>query len=162
MALLGQVLTAFTIGYEQSSEASLPIGANLLRVLGSEPVRRRELPSMTGLAKEGIAMAVGYLQRSGLAAVAADHAVTLTTAGLAALDDYRTLSVRPEDQGLRDALGAVVTQHDALSASLAPAPGGWRGERPYLAQTQRLVSDPVGALPWHPMILHRGAWPDAN
>jgi hypothetical protein len=162
VALLGQVLTGFTIDYEQSSEASLPVGANLLRVLGSGPVRRRELPAMTGLSKEGVAMAVGYLQRSGLAAAATDHATALTPTGLRALEDYRTLSSRTEDQRLRDALGEVLAQRDALSASFVPGPGGWRGETPYLAQTQRLVVDPIGALPWQPMVLHRGAWPDAN
>jgi hypothetical protein len=162
VALLGQVLTSFTIGHEQGSVVSLPLGANVLRAMGSDLVRIRDLPAMTGLSKEGIAMAVGYLRRSGLGASAAKHAVTLTPAGLDALDDYRNLSARPKDQGLRDALGAVVAQHDALSASFVPPQGCWRGEKPHLAQTQRLVSDPIGALPWHPMILHRGAWPDAS
>jgi len=63
VALLGQVLTAFTLEHEEKARASLPLGANVLRVMGSELVRIRDLPALTGISKEGIAMATGYLQR---------------------------------------------------------------------------------------------------
>jgi hypothetical protein len=63
---------------------------------------------------------------------------------------------------LSGALEAVVAQRDALSAGLDPPEGCWRGDKPYLTQTQRLLADPTGALPWQPMVLHRGGWPDAG
>jgi len=162
VALLGQVLTASTLCYEQRAEVSLPLGANLLRVIGSDVVRIRDLPARAGLAKEGIAMALTSLLRSGLATSAAERAICLTPDGVNALDDYRHRAQSPKDDRLRVALGAIVVQRDALSAGLVPPAGCWRGEKPYLTQTRRLLADPTGALPWHPMVLHRGAWPDAS
>jgi hypothetical protein len=162
VALLGQTLAAATIDHEQGSAVSLPLGATVLRVMGPDAVRPRDLPAMTGLSKEGIAMATGYLQRSGLAVPTPDRTLSLTPAGLGALEDYRDRAVRPEGRGLREALGAVLEQRQALSACFVPPEGSWRGEPPYLAQTRRLLADPLVALPWHPMVLHRGGWPDAS
>jgi hypothetical protein len=162
VALLGQVLTALTLDHEQDSEVSLPLGANVLRAVGSDVVRLRDLPALTGISKEGIAMAMGHLRRNGLSTPAPERAVRLTPEGLDALDDYRHRAARTKGTKLRTALDAVVVQKGALSAGLAPPEGCWRGERPYLARTKRLLADPTGALPWHPMVLHRGAWPDAS
>jgi len=144
------------------SEVSLPLGANILRVVGADTVRIRDLPALTGLSKEGIAMAAGYLQRKGLAIAASARALSLTPRGLHALDGYRQWAARPKDKDLRAALDAVLAQRGALSVGLAPPEGCWRGTKPYLAQTQRVVADPTSALPWHPMVLHRGGWPDAS
>jgi hypothetical protein len=162
VALLGQVLTAFTIDHERESAVALPLGANVVRVIGPDPARIRDLPALTGLSKEGIAMAAAHLQRQGLAAPAPDRTLSLTPAGTEALERYRDRSGRQHDHDLREALEAVVEQGGALSAGLVPPNGCWRGEKPYLAQTRRLVADPLGALPWHPMVLHRGGWPDAS
>lgn len=162
VALLGQVLTAFTLQHEQEAAVSLALGANVVRVVDSGVVRIRDLPARTGLSKEGIAMAVSFLQRRGLASPGPERSISLTPEGLAALDGYRQVAAQPEDKGLRDALEAIVMQRDALAAGLVPPEGCWRGERPYLAQTQRILADPASALPWHPMVLHRGGWPDAS
>jgi hypothetical protein len=161
-ALLGQVLTAFTLEHEQKAEVSLPLSANLLRVIGSKVVPNRDLPARTGISKEGIVMAVGYLQRRGLATSAPERIISLTPDGLNALGGYWHCAARPKDNGLRDPLIAIAARPDALSAGLVPPEGCWRGKKPYLVQTQRLLADPTGALPWHPMVLHRGAWPDAS
>jgi hypothetical protein len=162
VALLGQALTALTLAHEERVQVSLPLGANLLRVVGSSVVRVRDLPALSGISKEGIAMATGYLQRSGLSVVTPERAVRLTPEGLDALGGYWHWAAQEKDTKLRSALEAVLAEHDALSAGLVPPEGCWRGEKPYLAQTKRLVADPTGALPWHPMVLHRGGWPDAS
>jgi hypothetical protein len=162
VALLGQVLTAFTLTYELKAEVSLPLGANVLRVMGSDAIRIRDLPGLTGVSKEGIAMAAGYLRRSGLATSGPERTLRLTPEGLDALDGYWHGAAAPTVKALRGALSAVVVQGPALSAGLVPPEGGWRSQRPYLTQTRRLVADPTGALPWHPMVLHRGGWPDAS
>lgn len=162
IALLGQALTGLTLDHEKGSEVSLPLGANVLRVMGSDVVRRRDLPVLSGISKEAIAMAAGYLQRNGLSAAAPERAVCLTPKGLDALDGYRHRAARAKDTTLRAALDAVVAQRRGLSAGLVPPEGCWRGEKPYLAQTKRLLADPTGALPWHPMVLHRGGWPDGS
>ena len=107
-------------------------------------------------------MATGYLERNGLAESGPQRSVTLTAAGRAALGDYQARATAREDQALRDAVEAVVSQREALAGGLVPPPGCWRGEKPYLTQTRRVLADPAAALPWHPMVLHRGGWPDGS
>ena len=162
VALLGQVLTAFTLDHERDSDVSLPLGANVLRVIDDDVVRVRELPQRAGVSKEAIAMALHHLQRAGMVAAPADRSVALTPDGRDALAGYRARVAGPANQVLRVALEGIVSQRDALSAGLTPPEGCWRGEKPYLDQTRRLLADPTGALPWHPMVLHRGAWPDGS
>jgi hypothetical protein len=159
--LLGQALTSLTLGHEQHSPMSLPLGADFLRVIGGQSVRVRDLPALSGVSKEAVAMAAGFLERKGLAGFGPQRSVTLTGAGRDALDDYRARATAGEDQALREALEAVVWR-EALAEGLVPPPGGWRGEKPYLTQTQRVLADPAAALPWHPMVLHRGGWPDGS
>lgn len=161
-ALLGQVLTALTLRYERRADISLALGATVVRAIGSDVVRIRDLPALSGVSKEAIAMASNFLQRRGLATAAAERTISLTADGLAALEDYRHRAAQPKHADLRIALMAVVEQSDALSAGLVPTEGCWRGERPYLTQTKRLLADPTRALPWHPMVLHRGGWPDGS
>jgi hypothetical protein len=67
-----------------------------------------------------------------------------------------------DDGTLRTAFDDVLRQTSALSAGLTPPPGCWRAATPYLAQTRRLLADPIGALPRHPMVLHRAGWPDGS
>lgn len=162
VALLGQLLVALTLEHERQAEVSLPLGANLLRVIDSGVVRVRDLPALTGLSKEGVAMATGYLLRRNFATTEPERAIRLTPDGLDALDGYRHSAGLQEDEALRAALEAVCAQRGALAAGLTPPEGCWRGENPYLAQTKRLLTDPIGALPWHPVVLHRGGWPDAS
>jgi len=82
VALLGQTLTSFTLDHEQDARVSLPLNANVVRVIDSDVVRIRDLPARTGLSKEGIAMAAGYLQRTGLATAEPQRAIRLTPNGL--------------------------------------------------------------------------------
>ena len=126
------------------------------------PLRIRDLPARSGVSKEAVAMATGYLERNGLAESGPQRSVMLTAAGRAALGDYQARATAREDQALRDAVEAVVSQREALAGGLVPPPGCWRGEKPYLTQTRRVLADPAAALPWHPMVLHRGGWPDGS
>jgi hypothetical protein len=160
--LLAQALTSLTLGHEQGAPVSLPLAANFLRVIGGEQARLRDLPARAGVSKEAVAMAAGYLERTGQAESGPQRSVTLTAAGRSALGDYRARAAARDDPALRAALEAVVSQREALAAGLVPPPGGWRGEQPYLAQTRRVLADPAAALPWHPMVLHRGGWPDGS
>jgi hypothetical protein len=162
VALLGQVLTAFTLEQERGAEVSLPLGANVLRVIDAEVVRIRDLPALGGVSKEAIAMAMSYLQRSALASAEPERRIRLTARGLDALDGYRSRAFRARCEDLRAALEAVVTQRDSLAEGLVPPEGCWRALPPYLAQTKRLLADPTTALPWQPTVLHRGGWPDGS
>jgi len=38
----------------------------------------------------------------------------------------------------------------------------WAPIDPVSGRPLRLLADPTGTLPWHPMVLHRGGWPDAS
>jgi hypothetical protein len=162
VALLGQALTRLTVEHERDAEVSLPLGGNLLRVIGSDAVRVRDVPGLSGISKEATAMAVAYLNRRGLAETTSERAVRLTPAGLDALDGYRHRCTQSEDAGLRAALEDLLGQGSALSAGLVPPPGCWRAENPYLAQTRRVLADPTAALPWQPFVLHRAGWPDGS
>lgn len=153
---LGQTLIRLTLEHERDATVSLPLAANLLRVAG--PLA--DVPRLAGISKEAVAMAANYAVRQGLAEGNAERALALTDSGRAAFDDYTARVARADDEHLRAALTALLEQRNALSAGFIPPPGCWRGAKPYLAQTERLIADPISALPRHPMILHRGGWPD--
>ncbi|HKY16466.1 MAG TPA: hypothetical protein VJM33_16185 [Microthrixaceae bacterium] len=101
-------------------------------------------------------MSLSYLQRHGLAEVEPGRVVRLTGAGGRARGPRHRVA-QTNDAALREVLDAIVS-HDAFAVGLVPPDGCWRGERPYLAQRKCLVADPTSALPWQPMVLHRGGW----
>ena len=160
--LMGQALTTLTLEHEQGSKVSLPLGADVLRVVDDGVVPVRDLPRLSGVSTEAIAMATGFLGRGKLAEIRPGRLITLTATGGAALEDYRVRMAGAGDQRLRAALKAIVSQREALAEGLHPPEGGWRTAKPYLAQTQRMLAEPTAALPWHPMVLHRGGWPDGS
>ena len=164
VARLAAMLTAVTLEIEAESPVSLPLGANFLRTLEDGPVKTKDLPALAGVSKEAATMGIGFLRRHGLGAES-DRQIALTATGRAALGQFGAVV---GDHGLvgpsplRDALVAVLNQTDALVEGLRPAEGGWRADKAYRAQTDRILADPVGALPRQPMVLHRGGWPDGS
>jgi DNA-binding MarR family transcriptional regulator len=181
--LLSQVLLAFTLDFERESALSLPICTNALRVLTERGVPVRDLPQLTGVSKEALGMAAGVLARRSCAVTGPDPAasrgklVHLTPGGRAAQDDCTRLLDAVERRwrarygatqigALRRSLQSVTGQRGdgqpRLAQGLRPYPGGWRAARPYLRQTTAVLSDPHGALPRYPMVLHRGGWPDGS
>jgi hypothetical protein len=162
VAQLGQALTVATLDFERHSESSLPMCADILRALEPDPVSQREMPIRTGVSKEAIAMAVRFAARAGLAHTATDKTIGLTAAGRTALTAYRRWAKRYTNVALGDAVDTILAQHGALSAGLVAPAGGWRAEKPYAKHTARMIDDPTGTLPWQPMVLHRGGWPDGS
>lgn len=165
--LLAQLVLAFTIEYESESELSLALSANYVRVLTSEPVPVRALPQATGTSNEAVSYATKFLARNGLAETGAgrDAQVRLTAAGLEAKERHRGLVDEVEGrwrnrygselESLRAALEAVVGDGTLASSQLAeavePPPGTWRAKR-----------EPPELLPHHPLVLHRGGYPDGS
>jgi hypothetical protein len=165
-ALLAQVLLAFALDFEAASELSLPLCANALRLLGENPLPIRGLHDMAGISKEAMKVSLGFLVRNshastGRAPGTRGPAVRLTSKGLATRDLYQTRVKEIEATWkkrfgsaslveLRESLADLV--HDGspsashLYQGLTPIPGNWRG--------------PVKGLPWYPMVLHRGGYPD--
>jgi hypothetical protein len=162
VVLLGQRLTQHTVHEESSIPVSLPLAANALRAVDGGQVAVVDLPARTGLSKEAIAMAIGKLKRRHLAAINPDRAISLTAEGLAAFQAYRDNALRWSDSDLRGALEDLLQKTEALAAGLLPPDRCWRSHKPHLSRTARLLADPTANLPSHPMVLHRGGWPDGS
>jgi hypothetical protein len=181
-ALLARVLHAFALDFEARSELSLALAADVLRVLGADGVRQRDLPHRSGVSKEAIAMATGFLTQRELVIAreepgARGKRIHLSPAGVRAFDGSAAeiqAVERAWSQGrgaqrvarMRSALRDVLERRDGggslLARGLEPAPGGWRTQPPYAARTALMLRDPNAALPHFPMVLHRGGWPDGS
>ena len=163
-SLLARALVLLALDFDHNSILSLATTANLLPALGSA-VPLRELPALTGLSKEAIAIGVGRLVRADLAVEReTPKLIELTLRGrriaktasaqLAELEER--WSARTED--VASALSGIVGP--ALALGLEPPADGWRARAPYLAQMRAILADPVAALPRFPMVSHRGGYPD--
>jgi len=95
--LLSKVLLAFAIRFERESHLSLAISANVVRLASEEGTRVRDLPRLSGVSREAIAMAVKRLEKGGFTIVQAERkgsrlkALTLTARGQTARDTYSRL-----------------------------------------------------------------------
>jgi methyltransferase (TIGR00027 family) len=168
-ALLARVLLSFAVEYEREAGLSLAIAANVLRVLGAERTRLRDLPALTGTSKEAVRWALGILTRSELAAEEPDPAASrgkvarLTPRGLDAQRVYPKLAdtierrwherfTHGETGELRACLEPLAAgDPPPLFAGLEPYPDNWRAS-----------VRPAVTLPHFPMVLHRGGYPDGS
>ena len=161
----------------------MPISANVLRVIDDEGLRVGDVPSRGGVSKEGTVSALGFLERHGYVEVGPDPSgrrgkvVRPTARGQQARDERLRLAAKVElawqerfgtgqIDRLVGALGGLLASRThgrpTLALGLEPYPGGWRSRRPYLTQAQAVLRDPGSALPRHPMVLHRGGYPDGS
>jgi len=168
--LLARVLVAFTDDFEDGSALSLALTANVLRVLDTDGAATHQLPQRTGVSKESIAMALGFLENRKLAVTGTGtpggrfRVVRLTSRGAeeaarhldrrhAVEEAWRTRFGPEAVAGLHHALvplvGGGTPATSPLFAGLEPDPDGWRAGRPR-----------PETLPHHPMVLHRGGFPD--
>jgi hypothetical protein len=175
VTLLAHALMAYTIEFEERAALALPLAANVVRVLdGPTPVR--ELPARTGISKEAVAASLTVLGRTPYVVVdgapASKRVIRLSAAGEAVRAADRRVHQQVEKQWatrigasavgrLRAALDRVL-DHPDLVRGLTPYADGWRASKPYLRQTEAVLADPLGRLPHHPMVLHRGGWPDGS
>jgi hypothetical protein len=135
-----------------------------------------DLPAATGVSKEATAMAVGCLTKTGYAVLegptAATREIRLEAKGQAVRARVPKIHERVEAAwntrfgeeavaALRASLGKVL-EHPRFAEGLRPHADGWRASRPYLARTEALLASPREALPHHPLVLHRGGWPDGS
>ena len=172
-ALLSRVLLAFALEYEREAGLSLAVAANVLRVLGSEGTRLRELPALTGTSTESVRWALGILTRGDLAAEEPDPAASrgkvarLTPEGLDAQHLYHeltgTIERRWHDRFTPDVTGALRASLEPLTAGQSPGqpPVLFGGIEPYPDNWRASVRRPA-TLPHFPMVLHRGGYPDGS
>jgi hypothetical protein len=149
-ALLARIVLAFGMDFECGQELSLAICADVVRVLDEKGVRLRDIPVLS--------MAMGILRKKGMVTV--DKLVRLTVAGVKAQTAYRERIALIEKQweerfgkkaigALREAL--VPFTLELLLRGIEPYPAGWRAS----------VRKPA-VLPYFPMVLHRGGYPDGS
>jgi hypothetical protein len=156
-ALLSKVLLAFTLDFEREFELSLPMCANVLRVLDEAGLRSRDLPRLAGVSKEAIKVGLGFLAKRRL--ITPGLLVSLTPKGRLAQDAYRKRLSAIEELWqarfdnhlgkLRASLEPLVGE--PLFLGLTPHPEGWRASVPK-----------PETLPHYPMVLHRGGYPDGS
>jgi hypothetical protein len=180
-ALLSRALLLVTLAYERRAPLALPIGADIVPTIGTQGgAAMRELPLRSGVSKEAVSVATKFLERHGYATIGAvpSRAIALTERGGAELDAYQRRIPAIEDAWAERRGAAEVARlracvlafaerraedgRAALALGLEPYPDGWRAQRRYRRQTDAFVADPWTALPRHPMVLHRGGFPDGS
>jgi len=170
--LLSGVLLAFTIDFESGSRISLPISATPLRALERSGTPVGDLPRLTGVSREANAMCTGWLERHGCAVMEPfasgrrGKVVRPTPKGEKAQQKYRRLLTLTEESwqstygadvvaalraALEDVVGDGTYTSSPLASGLVPYPDNWRSK----------VRRPE-TLPHHPMVLHRGGYPDGS
>ena len=94
---MSKLLLAFAVEFERDSKLSLAVSANVLRLTGDEGIRIRDLPRLSGVSPEAIAMAVRRAEECDLGAVRRDSASSrvkifvLTPDGRRAREKYHQL-----------------------------------------------------------------------
>ena len=156
--LLARALLLFTIDVEATSPVALVHSANVLRALADGPVLQRNLPQVTGIAKETLAVMTGQVRREGLLSVSAAKEVELTRVGRKAAADASNAVAAVERNWpieiracLEPLVGDGTVAGSALAEAIRPPEGTWRHRRP-----QPLT------LPHHPVVSHRGGYPDGS
>jgi DNA-binding MarR family transcriptional regulator len=170
--LLARVLLGLTLEFEQDAQMSLAICSNIFRVLDTDGTLVRHIPALSGVSKDAIAMALGFLNKRGFIEVVSQEQarrgrlVLLTSAGIRMQSDY-PLRLRIAEErckarmgpeassalrGALEGLGGDGTRNGSLLfQGLDPWPGSWRSK-----------IKPPATLPHFPMVLHRGGFPDGS
>lgn len=178
-ALLSRALLALTLEFEQSSEVSLTIANDVLRVIDRSGTSLKELPMRAGVAKEGVDAAVNFLKKNRFLTVATDKLKTarLTAKGekaqaeaegrLANIEkrwakNFGSPTLRKLRDSLEDLAKPSKLGRSLLAETIEPPEAGWRWHKRYRQLTDAFLANPRGALPRHPMILHRGGYPDGS
>jgi hypothetical protein len=144
-------LTAFALEFESSDKLSPALHATLLTVLGPDPTSLRDLPDLTGIAREQLDNAVGYLERARPAEVAPTpgakrgKAVELSTSG-----------AKAKAAGARNLAALEATWDERPGRVLARVRGGLAplvgGDGPAPSPGVRAGTDPSTAADRSPLL----------
>jgi hypothetical protein len=125
------------------------------------------------VSKEAVALSLSWLEREAYVEVGADPGArgkraTLTPSGRASQAVGLRRRVEVDATWESDAVARLRSSLDAIiddpvfGLGLVPPPMGWRGAGRYKPFTDAFVTDARSGLPDHPMVLHRGGWPDGS
>lgn len=177
VSLVARVLNAFSFEFDERSGVSLAIGANILRVLDEQHgVALRDMPAVSGVSKESIAMAMGILKKHKLVAEEAipgaktGKQVRLTPAGTEIKHRARQLVETMEAEWRARIGDAAIHRLRAALETIARAEGAepdengnalliYAGLRAH-EDNWRAGTKAAKTLPHFPMVLHRGGYPD--
>lgn len=156
--LLAKALLLFTIDVERTSPVALVHAANVLRVLADGPLHQRELPRAMGVAKETGAVMTGLARRQGLVTIFPSKEVAITDTGRHATARANAAVAEVEADWptelrahLEPLVGDGVAARSPLADAIRPPTGTWRHRRPQ-----------PHTLPHHPVVSHRGGYPDGS
>ena len=159
--LLSKMLLQLAIDYESRAKISIAIAANVVRPISDQGAPIRDLPRLSGVSKEAIAMALKFLESRGCVILKSgmSRMVFLTETGKRVRQGYPKLVASIEKGwrerygdpciGLRGCLEHII--EGPVFEGLTPYPDNWRAMVP-----AREV------LPHFPMVLHRGGYPDGS
>ncbi len=145
--LLSRALMSFRAEFEHDSALSLPVSANMLRVLSAGGVALRDVPRRAGVSREAVSLCAGLLEREGYAVTGPGPAggrgrhVGLTPRGEQAQAAYHRVAGSIADawraqfgdgviDGLAGALRALYTMPDGGPAPRRRVPGRRPGAPP--------------------------------
>jgi hypothetical protein len=160
LGLLSQCLLGMTYDYEAASPLALGTLSGLLEPLTEEPVPTRNLYELTGVATKEWSSAMTQVAKAGIAELGGKPtSIRLTPAGLdlkaqgtrtlAAVEaQWRKAHGGPQLDKLRRELERVV---DDAWTWTDPYPDGWRAK----ARLPRRLAH-------HPIVSHRGGYPDGS
>lgn len=167
--LLGNILAGFRNKYGSKLEDPPELAANLLRVLDRGEVRVRDIPRLSGIAKEAVARLIKLGIKRGYATEhlqGRTRVLNLTPGGEKVCGEYLKTAAAIDDQwqttfgasailSLRKALENLVLPESndkpRIFRCLNENPEGWHAGLP--AQE---------GLPHYPAISHRGGFPDGS
>jgi DNA-binding MarR family transcriptional regulator len=171
--LLSKVLLSFAIEFEKEAHFSLPLYANVLRLAAEREVRVKDIPRLSGVSKEAVAIALDRLQKQGLAeiknessarrfkilvvniegrkvaAACAEHLDRIETRWRKRFGTAQIATLRVSLESI--ILAGPTAGPTLLMQAIAPYDDCWRAQIP-----------PREFLPHFPMVLHRGGYPDGS
>ena len=174
VSLLSRVLLRFELDCDHGERVWLAVWSDLIRVLDpSDAVAVRDLPALTGVSKEALSVMTGRLEKAGVVVLeprpapargkqlrlTPDRGVRARAAVPRRIErtvhaweqTYGRTAVAELHAALRAVAGDGTRDGSPLFAGLEPPANGWRAQLP-----------PPRLLPWHPLVWHRGGYPDGS
>jgi len=174
VSLLSRVLLRFELDCDRGERVWLAVWSDVIRVLDpSNAVAVGDLPALTGVSKEALSVITARLQKAGVVVLeprpapargkqlrlTPDRGVRARAAVQRRIErtvhaweqTYGCTAVAELHAALRAVAGDGTRDGSPLFAGLRPPANGWRAQ---LA--------PPRLLPWHPLVWHRGGYPDGS